>query len=376
MAASEKELARRIGAVREAMEAAGLGGLVVFSQVVLGEKAAVRYLSNYRLLTRKDYMVLPLAGDPSLVVATINHQRGATATSWIKDIRLGGTAEAMIREVADKLTACGLNKGAIGITGLSGSMPHWDFDLLRKALPGATFTDATALLDGVRMAKSAEEIEMVRQTAEVADAAYELVLTMLRPGIDEREIAADVARLLCLRGVEDTLILTAKGRSFPCFVTPPGPYVFKEGDHYVFSIEISGPSGYWSQIVRPMCLGKPSAGYERLFEAGRLALEAGAARLVPGARAQDVARAVADEVRKAHLETGLWCGHGMGMDLGDGVGLSEDNPLELKEGAVITIHPHVMLPDRREGLLMGDTYMVRQGGGENLSRTHCELKRV
>ena len=185
-----------------------------------------------------------------------------------------------------------------------------------------------------------------------------------------------MAGLLARKGVEDILILSAKGRSFPCFLTPPGAYVFEEGDHYVFSIEISGPSGYWSQIVRPMCLGRPAAGYQRLFEAGRLALEAGAACLVPGAHAGDVARAVADEVRKAGMETGLWCGHGMGMDLGDGVGLSEDNPLELREGAVITIHPHVMLPDREEGLLMGDTFVVRKGGGQNLSRTACELKRL
>jgi len=376
MAASEKELARRIGAVREAMKEAGLGGLIVFSQVVLGEKAAVRYLSNYRLLTRKDYMILPLAGEPALVVATINHQRGAAAVSRIKDIRLGATTEAMISEVAGKISACGLTEGAIGIVGLSGSMPHTDYDLLRKELPGATFTDATELLDGVRMAKSPEEIEMVRETAEIADEAYELVGTILRPGADEREVGAEVAGLLALRGVEDTLILTAKGRSFPCFVTPPGAYVFKEGDLYVFSIEIAGPSGYWSQIVRPLCLGKPAAAYERLFEAGKLALEAGAACLVPGGRARDVARAVAQEVRKAGLETGLWCGHGMGLDLGDGVGLSEESTVELKEGAIITIHPHVMLPDRREGLLMGDTYIVRQGGGENLSRTKCELRRV
>jgi Xaa-Pro aminopeptidase len=374
--ASNEELARRIGAVREATKEAGLGGLIVFSQVVLGEKAAVRYLSNYRLLTRKDYMVLPLVGEPALVVGTINHQRGAAAVSWIKDIRLGATTEAMVNEVADKISACGLMKGSIGIVGLSGSMPHTDYDLLQKALPGATFTDATELLDGVRMAKSAEEIGMVKETAEITDAAYELVLATLRPGADEREVAAEVARLLASRGVEDTLILTAKGRSFPCFVTPPGAYVFKEGDHYVFSIEIAGPSGYWSQIVRPMCLGEPAAAYERLYEAGRRALEVGAACLVPGARARDVARAVAEEVRKAGLETGLWCGHGMGLDLGDGVGLSEDSPLELREGAVITIHPHVMLPDRREGLLMGDTYIVRQGGGENLSRTKCELRRV
>ena len=92
-----------------------------------------------------------------------------------------------------------------------------------------------------------------------------LLLDILRPGIDEREVMAEINKLLTLKGVEDTLILTSKGRSFPCFIAPPGPYIFKDGDHYVFSIEISGPGGYWSQIVRPLCLGKASSQYERII---------------------------------------------------------------------------------------------------------------
>jgi Xaa-Pro aminopeptidase len=64
----------------------------------------------------------------------------------------------------------------------------------------------------------------------------------------------------------------------------------------------------------------------------------------------------------------------MGMDLGDGIGIFEDSTLELKDGMVITIHPHIMSQDGKEGLLLGDTYVVRENGAQNLSRTLCELK--
>ena len=50
---SEREIKRRTQAVRRKVAESGLGALILFSQVVLGEKAAVRYISNYRLLTRK-----------------------------------------------------------------------------------------------------------------------------------------------------------------------------------------------------------------------------------------------------------------------------------------------------------------------------------
>lgn len=374
MPISDKEITRRIGAIREKMIDKGLQALIVFSQVVLGEKSAVRYVSGYRLLTRKDYLVLPLTGDPMLTVPTLGQQMSALKVSWIRDVRCGGETVGMIRDVANKIKSAGLEKGAIGVVGLLGSMPHHDYDLLKKELPEAIFPDAGELLDGIRAVKSPEEIEMVRATTDIADTCYELLLEIIRPGIDEREVMAEISKLLTLKGVEETLILTSKGRSFPCFIAPPGPYVFQDGDHYVFSIEISGPSGYWSQIVRPLCLGKASSQYQRLFEIGKKALDAGVSRLVPGTRIGDIARIISSEARNAGFRTGVWSGHGMGMDLGDGIGIFEDSTLELKEGMVITVHPHIITEDGKEGLLLGDTYVVGQNGAWNLSRTKCELK--
>jgi hypothetical protein len=100
---SDKEITRRIGEIKAKMKDKGLQALIVFSQVILGEKGAVRYISNYRLLTRKDYLVLPLAGDPALIVPTFGQQISAMKASWIKDVRSGGETEGMIREVAGKI---------------------------------------------------------------------------------------------------------------------------------------------------------------------------------------------------------------------------------------------------------------------------------
>ncbi len=367
---------RRVEAVRKKMEESGLQTLIVFSQVVLGEKAAVRYISNYRLLTRKAYIVLPLTGEAMLVLPTLGQKMAASQVSWIKDIRCSGETSGIIKEVAEKIKADGYEKATIGIVGLYDSLPHYDFTLLQKELSGVTFIDGSSILSCVRMVKSPEEIDLIRATTEIADDSYRLLLEILRPGIDEREIMAEINKLLTLRGVEETLVLTAKGRSFPCFIAPPGHYIFKEGDHYVFSIEIAGPDGYWSQIVRPFCMGRPSPGYDRLFEVGRKAMEKGLSNLLPGKHVSDVVKAIAEEAHGNGFKTGLWSGHAMGLDLGDGVGLFEDNTLELKEGMVFTLHPHIMSMDGKEGLLIGDTYVVKKEGPENLSQTLCELKCV
>ncbi|MDI7261089.1 MAG: aminopeptidase P family N-terminal domain-containing protein [Thermodesulfobacteriota bacterium] len=333
MAVSEKEIKRRLKAIREKIEKEGLKGLVVFSQVQIGYAGAVRYISNYHLTTRKEYLALPLTGEPVLIVPTLGQQFHAKSHSWISDVRSGGEAEGIVRELARALKMFKAEKEAIGIVGLN-TMPFIDYQLLTKELPNAHFKDATQLMDEVRMVKSPEEIKMIQETTDIADRCYARLLEVFRAGRNEMEVMAEVDKVLIGNGVEDILILTAKGPSFPGFIDHPGSYTFKEGDHYIFSIEISGPSGYWTQIVRPLCLEKTNPRYEHMFKVGKAAVKAGTATLVPGKRIGELVNAVVGKVKDEGFKTGLWCGHGMGLDVGESPGLFQNSLVELKEGMI------------------------------------------
>jgi Xaa-Pro dipeptidase len=376
MAASEKEIKRRLAEIASGMKEDGFDALIIFSQVQTGYAGAVRYISNYHLTTRKEYLVLPLSGDPVLIVPTLGQQFNAKRHSWIKDVREGGESQGMVREVVKVLKASRLETGTLGVVGLSNTLPSQDYQILTQEIPKARIKDGTALFDKVRRVKSQEEIAMIQETTDIADACYEKLLEVLRVGVNERDAMAEVQHLLAKRGVEDILILTAKGPSFPGFIDHPGSYTFKKGDHYIFSVEISGPSGYWSQIIRLLYFEKTTPQYERIFKAAKAAMEAGVAHLIPGKRIGELATAVAAEIQKAGFKPGLWCGHSMGMDVGEAPGLFPDSPIELKEGMIITIHPHVISQDGKEGLLPGDTFVVQKGGARNLSRTACELRKI
>ena len=355
------------------MREEGLKALVLFSQVQLRYSGAVRYISNYHLPTRREYLVFPLDGDPVFIGCTLGHIFFAKETSWIKDVRNGGEIERMVLEVGKVIKSLGLGREPVGIVNLSRTMPYIDYQLLVKELPEAQLRDATAILEEIRMVKSEEEIGFIQETTDIADRCYERLLDVLRVGKDELSVMGEVDKVLIERGVEDILILTAKGRSFPGFINHPGPYTFKEGDHYIFSVEISGPSGYWSQIVRSLCLGQPSAQYERLFSVGTAAVEAGVSNLIPGKRVGEMVMAMIEKVKEGGCKTGIWCGHSMGMDVGENPGLFPDSPIVLKEGMIITIHPHVMSLDGKEGILVGDTFVVGKDGPRRLSRTVSDL---
>lgn len=372
--ASKKEIGRRCDLIRERMSEEGLKELIIFSQVQIGLSGAVRYLSNLRFPTRKQYLVLPLSGDPVLIVSTPGQLLRAKAHSWIRDVRVGGETEGMIQELAKALKMFGLRHRTVGLVGLNNTMPHYDYQLLAGELPKAHFRDATGLLDAIRMVKSKEEIAMIEQTTEIADQCYERLLEVLKVGRNELDVMGEVDKVLVERGVEEILVLTDKGRSFLAFIGHPGPYTFKKGDHYIFSVEISGPSGYWTQIARPLCFGKPSSQYQRLFKAAVDALRVGVDNLIPGKQIGDLVKAVTGKVEEEGFKTGYWCGHGMGLDVGESPGLFRDSTVELKENMVITIHPQVMTLDGKAGIFLGDTFVVEKGGARNLSHSMCNFE--
>ena len=366
---SKEEIIRRCKLIREKMNQSGLKVLVIFAQDQLSYSGAVRYITNYHLTARKEYLVSPLSGEPVLILSTLGQTIHAKAVSWIKDIRTGGETELMIREVVGALQTLKVKRNEIGIVGLNTVMPYYDFHLLQKGMPDYVFQDASELLNEVRWTKSPEEIGMIQETTEIAELCYSRLLKILRVGIDEMEVISEVYKVLVAHGVEDKLILTTKGPSSPGFINFPSPYIFKERDHYIFSVEISGPSGYWSQIIRPLCLGQTTPEYERLFEVGKTALEAGVSRLIPGNTIGEVAKTISEKVKERGFKTGHWSGHGMGLDLGDGIGLFPECPIKVKEGMVLTIHPHIMSSDGKQGLLLGDTFVVENSRARNFSNS-------
>ena len=64
------------------------------------------------------------------------------------------------------------------------------------------------------------------------------------------------------------------------------------------------------------------------------------------------------------------------MDVAEAPGLFPDSSVELQEGMIITLHPHIISQDGNDGLLMGDTFVVQKTGAKNLSRTECELRQL
>jgi len=372
MIVSEKEIERRCNKIRKVMSDKKFDALLIPSAVTQNDTSNVRYITNHRLKSRREYLVFPVHGDPVYVSPRENEKVAALSHTWIKDVRVGGIRETLPSTAAQVLKEQKLDEGEIGIVGMNWVMPYGDFPVLSRELPKAHFKDATDVMNEVRKIKSEEEIHLIEKATELADRAYERVLELIEPGKSELEIVGEVYKLWIEGGVERTILLTAAGPDTNGTIDYPAIYSFKKNDIYIFSVELAGPCGYWSQIVRPMYLGKVSNEYHETFKICKSVTDSGLQLLKPGNRICDVVKPMHEAIKRAGYNVGHWMGHNMGMDVGEPPHLTPEEEATIEEGMVITIHPFVKRNNR--GIFTGDTFVVEKNGPRNLSKTKVEFR--
>jgi Xaa-Pro aminopeptidase len=255
-------------------------------------------------------------------------------------------------------------KGAtIGLVGRS-FIPVNFYEYLSKHLNGSKFVDATEQIDQIKVIKSQEEVELIKQTAQLQDAAMEHVKKSIRPGRRDFEVYAEALHFTALNGSERQLILVSSG--------PPGtpvPFqprhfqnrVMKDGDQVSLLIEVNGPGGFYAELGRIFSIGKPSQELQDAFgvslEAKKISLEL----LKPGADPKEVWDANNEFLEKnGYFPERRLYAHGQGYDLVERPLIRYDEPMKIKAGMNLTVHPTAT--NERAWAGATDNYLVTENG--------------
>lgn len=255
-------------------------------------------------------------------------------------------------------------KGAtIGLVGRS-FIPVNFHEVLSKQLNGSTFIDATEQVDQIKVIKSHEEIELIKQTAKVQDAAMEHVKKSIRPGRRDFEIYADALHFTALNGSERQLILVSSGAHGSPVPFQPRHFqnrVMNKGDQVSVLIEVNGPGGFYAELGRIFSIGTPPQQLQDAFgvalEAQKLSLEF----LRPGADPKDLWNAHNEFLEKNGYspERRLYA-HGQGYDLVERPLIRYDEPMKIKAGMNLTVHPAAT--NEQAWACVTDNYLVTEDG--------------
>jgi Xaa-Pro aminopeptidase len=369
---SDTELERRWNAVREMMRERKIDYLIMRNdEEFLG--GYVKWCAD--LPARHSYpftVIFPVDDEMTLISCGAKPPADPGPPPWavrgVKN-RLGAPyfPSAHYTNTYDAELAVGVLKEKKGATvGLVGKafIPVRFFEYLAGHLNGVTFVDATDPIDQIKVIKSAEELELIRRTAGLQDAAMEHLKKSIRPGLKDFEIYAEALYHTALNGSERQLILVGSGPAGTPVPFLPRHFqnrVVKEGDQISVLIEVNGPGGFYAELGRIFTIGKPSQELQDAFGVALEAQKRSLDLLVPGADPKDVWDANnAFLEKKGYLPERRLFAHGQGYDLVERPLIRYDEPMKISAGMNLTVHPTATRKTVWTGAT--DNYIVTDSG--------------
>ena len=359
------EYRTRLAAAQARMDAAGLGALLLTTE------PEIRYFTGFLTRfwespSRPWFLVLPVSGAPIAVIPSIG--AALMAQTWVRDIRIWPAPDPEddgITLLAATLREVG---GPVGVP--SGPESHLRMPLEAfaavKTASALEFTHDHGIAAALRAIKSEAEIAKIAHACAIGNRAFDRVPEIAREGALLSAIFRDFQRLLLDEGAD--LVAYIAGGAGPDgygdVISPASDMPLAQGD--VLMLDTGAVwDGYFCDFDRNYAVGSASGNaalaHAQLAEAVQAGLEA--AR--PGALACDVYTTMA-AVTGAGEGSGR-LGHGLGMQLTEGLSLIPQDRTELRPGMVITLEPGVTTGP---GTIMvaEEDIVIRDGGAQRLTR--------
>lgn len=249
------------------------------------------------------------------------------------------------------------------------------FTNLKTLFPRRTFVPTSSLVERMCAVKDAHEIELMRSAAAMTDRIFLRVLNVIKPGVTEAEVAAEISYWNRRYGSEGDAFepIVASGPRGALPHARPSKKKIRKGELVTLDLG-SRVRGYHSDLTRTIAVGKPSAKamtvYRVVLEAQLKAIEAAQAG-VPARKLDTVARS---HIRRQgfgrYFSHSL--GHGLGIEVHETLRLSALSKEILEVGNVVTIEPGIYLPGFG-GVRIEDDVVIREKGCEVLNQAPKEL---
>jgi Xaa-Pro aminopeptidase len=326
----------------------------------------VRYLSGF---TGDNAMLLALPGHAVLFTDPRYSIQAAQQVSCRVKISKG--------TLVDGVAAAVRKLGAVRIGYEPARMTCAALDALQARLPmKASLEPLPALVEELRMVKSAAELALIRRSVELNSRAFSLAAARARPGMTERELAAEIEYHMRRLGAEkpsfETIVAAGRRSALPH--AQPTSAALRLGQLVVIDMG-AFVDGYASDMTRMLFLGTPGPRVKRVYNA---VLEAQLAAIdtvragVPAFKIDAAARRVlrAHGFERAFVHS---TGHGLGLEIHEPPRLGKRDKTILQPGMAITIEPGVYL-EGFGGIRIEDTIEVTEAGCRILTPTPKELR--
>lgn len=241
---------------------------------------------------------------------------------------------------------------------------------LSAALDGVVLVPLAGIAERLRARKEPAELECIERAAAISDRAAERVMSLLRPGITERELALAAEDYIRKEGGAELAFppIVASGRRSAQCHAEPGENELAAGDLVVMDVGARW-QGYGADLTRTVAVKEADDRQREMYAVCRRAQEAGLAAVKAGMRCAEldrIARAVITQAGYGeHFGHGL--GHGVGLEAHEGPRLTGGEESVLETDMTVTVEPGIYISEAG-GVRLEDLVVVTESGCRTLTR--------
>ncbi|PFE05617.1 aminopeptidase P family protein [Bacillus cereus] len=348
----------KITKLRSAFDEAGIDG------ILLTNEYSRRYMTNF---TGTAGVVL-ISNDRALFITDFRYVEQASKQAVSYEI-VQHTG-LILDEVAKQVKNLGIQK--LGFE--QDDLTYSSYTAHKEAVE-AEFVPTSGLVEKLRLIKTDSEIKILKEAAQIADAAFEHILSFIRPGVSEIEVSNELEFFMRKQGATsssfDIIVASGLRSALPHGVA--SEKVIEKGDFVTLDFG-AYYKGYCSDITRTIAVGEPS---DKLKEIYNVVLEA-QIRGVNGIKAGLTGREADALTRDYITEKGYGeyfghsTGHGVGLEIHEAPGLAFRSETVLEPGMAVTVEPGIYIPGVG-GVRIEDDIIITSEGNEVITKSPKEL---
>jgi len=251
----------------------------------------------------------------------------------------------------------------------------YDYQKLLEFIPLDSLIPEDSLIEKMVSVKDNEEIENLEKAAGITDKVFSDIIAMIKPGIEEIEISAEISYRIKKYGGEkdafDPIILGGAKSALPH--GKPDNNKLQSGDCVLFDFGCVY-NGYHSDITRTVFLGEPDKKTKEIYSIVLKAQEKAIESVREGIKCSELDSVARDVITEKGFGEyfGHSLGHGLGLEIHEPPKISVTNTELLVPGNVITIEPGIYIPGIG-GVRIEDDVVVTSNGCNDLTKSPKEL---
>lgn len=399
---SVKTYKKRIEKVKEELKERNLDAIVLMNSQNIAYMSGFFHVSTERPID----LIIPVEGEPTLLIPKLEEVQAKEMVPWIEDIEVSYFDTPGMPNFLTKLARAfrdrGLGGKRLGTDGVGWFLDPAIAEKFRKELGRAEFEGAGDLIMNMRIIKSEEELNLMRQCAVWGHLTISLVHDYAAPGLSPYELYVKASQeasnaMLGALGPEGSAKAFMANRPPDGYCAFPVHLRLRVGPRWYYPhwmyfppqpsrklmvgdiIKAEGEpaiGGYMIEHSRMMFLGEPEEKHKKRFEVHLKAKLAAFNAVKPGVRACDVDRACNKVFKDAGMSSWLahHTGHGVGLGEHGHPWIDEGDETILRPGMTFSIEPGLFIKEEDIMYHNHETVVVTEDGCEWLSTYPRDLE--